>query len=234
MTLDTFDGSAWLSVVAFGVTDFAPRLVPPLPWVSTFNEVNLRTYVLVEGRPGVYFFSLDASQPVVVRLARVAGLSYFDAEIVMSRSEESVFVQSVRRDPHGPPAAFASTYHPLEGRLRPTFGTLTSWLTDRYCAFSEKRGALIRAEIHHAPWILQPVRAEIHENSLFEAIGLELPDAPDLVHYARKQRAWFWPPIPTSGSRRERRRADRRAEAPRTPDTAPSDGRDRSAPTTWH
>src|SRR5262245_47273643 len=70
MQLDTYEGAGWLSIVAFCATDTAPRFVPPIPWVSRFYQINLRTYVIVEGKPAIYFFSLDASQPLVVRLAR--------------------------------------------------------------------------------------------------------------------------------------------------------------------
>jgi uncharacterized protein YqjF (DUF2071 family) len=205
MKLDTFDDCGWLSIVAFRVTDSAPRLIPAIPWVSRFSEVNLRTYVIVDGKPAIYFFSLDASQPLVVRLARASvGLAYYHAEIDVSRSDESIFIQSVRRDDRGPPAAFAATYHPIEGRVRPTFGTLASWLTDRYCSFSVRRNVMLREEIHHRPWILQPVRLEIHENSLLDGIGLEVPEQPDLVHFARVQHAYLWLPSIVSTQRLER------------------------------
>src|SRR5262245_36756931 len=195
MQLDTFDGHAWLSVVALRVTDSAPRFVTAVPWLSSFYEVNLRTYITYEGRPAIYFLSLDASQPFVVRLARASvGLAYFDANIEMSRSDESIFVQSIRKDRRAPRAIFAATYRLQEGTFRPTFGTLASWLTDRYCSYSVRGRSIVREETHHAPWLLAPVRLDIHENSLFEAFGIDVSGPPDLVHFSRRQDTLLWLP----------------------------------------
>ena len=70
LSLDTLDGSAWIGVVPFRMSHATLRGLPALPWLSAFTELNVRTYVTVEDKPGVYFFSLDASNPVAVIVAR--------------------------------------------------------------------------------------------------------------------------------------------------------------------
>ena len=218
MTLDTKDGMAWLSVVAFRVTDSAPRFVPAVPWLSRFTEVNLRTYVVVDGKPAVYFFSLDASQPLVVRLARTSvGLAYYNAEITFSRADDSIFVQSLRRDRRATEAVFAATYRPVAGSFRPAFGSLASWLVDRYCAFSVKGNSIFREEIHHAPWVLEPTHLEIHDNSLFHTIGMEIDELPQLVHFARKQRTYVWLPRYSTTVSRSPLGPDRRSSKRQSP-----------------
>src|ERR671920_2567916 len=82
LTLDTFDGSAWLGVVPFRMSGVRPRSLPRVPWLSAFPEINVRTYVTAEGKPGVWFFSLEATSRVAVRVARWAfHLNYLDAQI---------------------------------------------------------------------------------------------------------------------------------------------------------
>ena len=85
--LDLFDGQAWLGVVPFTMTNVAPRLTPALPWISAFPEMNVRTYVSAGGKPGVYFFSLDAGSAIAVRTARLLlNLPYYAAEMVVTSS----------------------------------------------------------------------------------------------------------------------------------------------------
>src|ERR1043166_471156 len=78
LTIDRFDGSAWLTVAPFLISDLHARGIPPLPWASEFPELNLRTYVMIGGKPGVYFFSLDAGSALAVAGARAMyHLPYF-------------------------------------------------------------------------------------------------------------------------------------------------------------
>ena len=100
--IDLFDGQAWVAVVPFSMTDVAPRLVPPLPWVSAFPELNVRTYVSVDDKPGIYFFSLDAGNPVAVGAARtLLNLPYYSAVMRVDTAGEMVAYTSRR---YGAPA----------------------------------------------------------------------------------------------------------------------------------
>lgn len=110
--LDLFDGEAWLSVVPFRMTNVSVRGVPPLPWLSKFPELNVRTYVRVADRPGVYFFSLDAARRPAVHAARMfLNLPYHLAEMTVERSGDAVRYESTRRRPEA--AAFSASYTPL-------------------------------------------------------------------------------------------------------------------------
>jgi uncharacterized protein len=80
LELDLFEGQGWLGVVPFHMSNVAPRGVPALPWISAFPELNVRTYVRAGGKAGVYFFSLDAANPVAVGVARtLLNLPYYSA-----------------------------------------------------------------------------------------------------------------------------------------------------------
>src|ERR687894_454117 len=111
LTLDTFDGSAWLGVVPFRMSGVRPRSLPRVPWLSAFPELNVRTYVTAEGKPGIWFFSLDAANPVAVRLARATfRLPYFDAEMSCRLKGDGVRYRSVRTHRGAPRAEFAARY----------------------------------------------------------------------------------------------------------------------------
>jgi uncharacterized protein YqjF (DUF2071 family) len=85
LALDTFDGAAWLAIVPFGMRNVRPRCVPPIPGISSLLELNVRTYVTLGGKPGVWFFSLDANSRFAVRGARLSfHLPYFDAAMSLA------------------------------------------------------------------------------------------------------------------------------------------------------
>src|SRR5205085_2868467 len=168
LDLDTFDGEAWLGIVPFHMTNVSPRWVPPLPWLSVFAELNVRTYVRVNGTPGVYFFSLDAANAVAVAVARVVcGLPYYLAAMEVKR-EGAVRYSSRRRAMRGGAAeAFAASYGPAGPVFEARAGTLEYFLTERYCLYTcDARGAAWRLDIHHPPWRLQPAEADFRLNTM--------------------------------------------------------------------
>jgi uncharacterized protein YqjF (DUF2071 family) len=97
LRLDAFDGSAWLGITPFRMSGTRPRSLPSFPPLSDFPELNVRTYVTAEDKPGIWFFSLDASNTIAVRLARATfSLPYFDAEMSCRVVGEEVRYRSVR------------------------------------------------------------------------------------------------------------------------------------------
>lgn len=187
---DTFDGSAWIAVVPFHMTNVAPRAVPALPWMSAFPELNVRTYVTLDGKPGVYFFSLDAGNPLAVRAARLLfGLPYYRAEMQVGVQEDTVTYFSRRtRQTGGTTASLAGTYRPIGPRFRPEPGSLEYFLTERYCLYTiDRRGERRRLEIHHPPWELQIAAAEFAVNTMTAPLGVTLPDSTPLLHFAKRQ-----------------------------------------------
>jgi uncharacterized protein YqjF (DUF2071 family) len=192
--LDTFDGGAWLGVVAFEMTNVTPRIAPALPWISAFPEINVRTYVRVRGDPGVYFFSLDAANPLAVGIARsVFHLPYYSASIDVGRcGDGTIEYRSQRRRGE---AGFHASYGPAGAATHPRQGSLEYFLTERYCLYATKGAKRVyRVDIHHAPWPLQPAAAQIRLNTLVQASGIRLPSHGPLLHFARRQDVVNWAP----------------------------------------
>ncbi len=202
LTLDTREGQAWLGIAAFRMTGVRLRGLPPLPGVSAFPELNVRTYVTREGRPGVLFLSLDAGSALAVELARWwYRLPYFRARMTVTVAGRSVCYASRRTDPRGRPAAFRALYAPA-GEPRPSApGSLEHWLTERYCLYTaDQRGRVYRADIQHAPWPLQPATATVEDNTMALAQGLVLPPAAPLLHFAARLEVRVWPLRPASAA----------------------------------
>jgi uncharacterized protein YqjF (DUF2071 family) len=193
--LDLFDGAAWLGIVPFHMTNVAPRGVPSLPWVSEFPELNVRTYVRVDDKPGVYFFSLDAGSTLAVQAARsLLNLPYYSAAMSVATDEGTIRYDSERKD-SAAPAALSATYRPLGPPTPPVHGSLDYFLTERYCLYNvDHRGARYRLDIHHPPWPLQSAEAEFARNTMAPAAGLSLPDVKPLLHFSRRQDMVAWAP----------------------------------------
>jgi uncharacterized protein YqjF (DUF2071 family) len=196
LSIDTFEGSAWLGVVPFGMTGVRPRFLPAVPRLSDFPEINLRTYVTAEGRSGVWFFSLDAHNPLAVRVARATfHLPYFDAEMFCHASGDEVDYRSVRTHRGAPRAEFAARYRPVGDPFESGRGTIENFLTERYCLYSaDRKGNVRRGEVHHQLWPLQAAEAEVHTLAMTQQIGVKLPDTSPLLHFARRLDVLAWLP----------------------------------------
>ncbi|WP_424951187.1 YqjF family protein [Deinococcus sp.] len=197
--LDTYQGRAYLGVVPFRMEGIRPRLAPSVPGLSAFPELNLRTYVKVNGVPGVWFFSLDAAQKVGVRLARTFfHLPYMDARMWMRRRAtkgrgEVMEYASLRTHAGEAPARFAAAYRPVGEVFTARPGSLEDWLTARSVLYSaDRRGQVFRGDIHHVPWPLQRAEADIRVNTMAEQIGMALKGEPHLLYSERLDvRAWL-------------------------------------------
>jgi uncharacterized protein YqjF (DUF2071 family) len=202
---DVRDGSAWIGVTPFRVDGFRIHGLPPPPFLSTFCELNVRTYVTVNDKPGIYFFSLDAaSWGAVIGARRSYRLPYFRARMSMDPQGGAVRYRSERISRDGPPAAFGGSYRPTASPADYPDGSLDRWLTERYCLYvvdSQRR--LLRAEIHHPPWPLQPASAEIELNTMAAPLGIELEGEP-LVHFSARQDTVIWNERPVEGERGSR------------------------------
>ena len=201
LPIDTIDGTAWIAIVPFRGRDTRIRWLPPVPTATTFPELNVRTYVTLDGRPGVYFFSLDAASVLAVIGARLIPLSYFHARMSKTLDGEGwVGFSSERAHPGAADATFRARYRPAGPVAESTPGSLESWLTDRFCLYTRHPVAgLLRVDIDHAVWPLQPAHAEFSVNRMTEQIGVALPDGEPLLHFARRLDAFFWPPRRVAG-----------------------------------
>lgn len=196
LRIDTFDGQAWLAVVPFRMTGIRLRRTPAMPWLSAFPELNVRTYVTYDGKPGVWFFSLDAGNPIAVAVARAwFHLPYFRARMVCLERDGWIEYASRRSHSAAPAAALEGHYRPVGPVNFPRPGTLEHFLTERYCLYTlDGRDNLIRAEIHHQPWPLQVAEAEFSQNSMATALGITPPAFKLLLHFAKRQDVKVWRP----------------------------------------
>jgi uncharacterized protein len=196
LELDTFDGTAWLGIVPFRMSGVRLRWTPPLPGFSAFPELNVRTYVRHGNKPGVWFFSLDAANPLAVAVARAwFHLPYFRARMSCRRDGEDVIYASVRRHAGARKAELAGRYGPRGEAFEARPGTLEHWLTERYGLYALSRhGELRSAEIHHPPWSLQPADAAFERNTMTDAAGIALPACAPVLLFARRQEVVVWTP----------------------------------------
>ncbi len=176
------------------MTNVGVRSVPAIPWLSAFPELNVRTYVRVAARPGVYFFSLDTGCRLAVAAARaLLNLPYYFAVMSAERRGDVVDYQSVRR--RRGRAEFKAVYEPASAPFVAAVGSIEYFLTERYCLYHrDRRGRPYRLEIQHRPWSLQLAHAEITVNTMAAASHLTIKGAPILLHFARRQDVVAWTP----------------------------------------
>jgi len=198
LDLDTFDGQGWIAVTPFHMTGVRPRGVPDIPGFSKFPELNVRTYVTYQGKPGVFFFSLDAFNPPAVWGARLTyHLPYFYARMWFQTENggeygtREVKYSSMRfRAPH---AEFKGAYRPISQSSTSKPGTVEHFLTERYRLYSVHEGRVYAADIHHVPWQLQTAEAEITRNSMAAAARIALPQSKPLLHFSKRMDVLVWP-----------------------------------------
>jgi hypothetical protein len=206
LTLDLFDGAAWVTVSPSSISHMRPSGIPALPGFSFFRQVNLRTYVSVGGKPGLFYFSVDTGSLSAVWFARVFfRMQYWHSGILMSGAtiqahkpqDPTIHFRSTRL--HGPAAirgaaTFEATYAPEGEPASARRGSLDEFLIERYCVYSLHRRRLYRTEVHHQPWPLQSAKVEILANSLAEPFGLRLPAEPSICHFSRSLKMLVWAP----------------------------------------
>jgi uncharacterized protein YqjF (DUF2071 family) len=196
LAIDTFDGQGWLGVVPFRMSGVRLRRTPAVPWLSSFPELNVRTYVVADGKPGVWFFSLDAGNAIAVAIARAwFHLPYFRARMSCEQSQGSIEYASERTHRGAASGAFEARYGPVGGTFSRQCGSLEHFLTERYCLYTAgSEGGVFRGEIHHAPWPLEAAKAELRKNTMAEAAGFSLPAERPLLHFSKRQDVVVWQP----------------------------------------
>jgi len=198
LALDTFDGSAWIGVVPFRMSNTRPRRTPGLPWFSAFPETNVRTYVTHAGKPGVWFLSLDAANPVAVRVARSRfHLPYFDARMRCVARDGRIDYSTMRTHTGAPPAELRVSWR-ADGLLHHArAGTLEHFLTARYCLYAQDgAGRVLRGDIDHPLWPLRNAVAEVERNTMITTHGLTAAEGPPLAHAVEQLDVVAWTPEP--------------------------------------
>jgi uncharacterized protein YqjF (DUF2071 family) len=189
LSIDTFEGRAYVGVVPFTMRDVSPWWSPSVPGISNFHELNVRTYVHHGGAdPGVWFFSLDAAKAIAVMIARAGwSLPYHFASIDLDVDGDLVRYKSHRRWPGPKPAELEARYRIGEPLGTAAPGTLEHFLVERYILFAlaNKRGGMLRmGRVHHRPYPIQ--RAEVSElrETVVQAAGLPAPEGAPHVLYS--------------------------------------------------
>lgn len=194
LELDTFDGSAWVAITPFtmwGVRAFPPFL-PPVPGLSSFHELNVRTYVYVDDVPGVWFFSLDCNSAAAVLGARsFFFLPYYNADIELEQVGKTINYSLQRTDE--PSAVFDATWRIGEPLRFSQPGSLEFFLTERYLLYTTRDDKFYRARIHHEPWPLQEATLTSFNSTMIEANDLPTPEGEPLLHYAEEINVDIWP-----------------------------------------
>jgi uncharacterized protein YqjF (DUF2071 family) len=194
LKIQEYDGTSWLGVVPFRMEGVMRRPLPDLPWVSAFPELNVRLYVERDGKPGVWFLSLDATNPLAVWAARrFFHLPYFRARMSCRANGAAIEYSSERVA--AKPARFTAAYEPTSEVYQANPGTLEHFLTERYCLYARHpNGRISRIEVHHHPWPLQRAEAEITINEMPASHGLKVKGPPALLHFARRIDVVVWSP----------------------------------------
>jgi uncharacterized protein YqjF (DUF2071 family) len=189
LELDLWEGKAWIGVVPFEMRGIAHRSGLPILGASAFPELNLRTYVVRDGRPGVWFFSLDAGSPLAVWGAqRFFHLPYYKASFRVQTERDGLSYRMERGA-----ARFAGKYRPQGPSFQAKPGTLAHFLTERYCLYAADGGGnLYRGEIAHQPWSLQAASLELQANTVAEAAGIPLPSTAPHLLFAKELQVEIW------------------------------------------
>lgn len=183
---DLYDGRGWIGVVPFNMLGVAPRLVPAVPPLSDFPEINVRTYVVRDGKPGVWFFSLDVpSRPAVWSARTFFHLPYYHARMSVGREDGRIHYLSERGA-----FRFHANYRGTGKREFPS-GSFARWATERYCLYSQASdGRIFRGEVHHRPWPIESAEMEIRRNTMLGdlPVGAQHPE----VLYSRSLDVVAW------------------------------------------
>jgi uncharacterized protein len=194
LEIESYEGSAWVGVVPFRMSGIRAHWLPPIPGTSAFPELNVRTYVKAGGKPGVWFFSLDAANSLAVAGARhFFHLPYFRARMrVTSGSQGDIAYECHRTHRNAPVADFRGRYRPLGDPFRAKHGSLEYFFVERYCLYAGAGSRIFLAEIDHDPWPLQLAEAEVEVNTMAAGLGVSLPATKPLLHFVRRQEVRVW------------------------------------------
>ncbi len=195
LQIDTFEGKAWLGITPFHLKDVRPSMLPAFPGLSSFDELNVRTYVLHKGVPGIWFFSLDASKLISAVAARIFFmLPYYKATIGFEMEQTSFGFELNRA---GPPGARFRAAWKVGPRLRdPDLESLAFFLVERYCCFVVEGRGVYQVRVYHHPWILEEAVLTDFSSSMIAALGVPEPASEPITHFSKSLDVEVWAPVP--------------------------------------
>ncbi|MBM7609773.1 uncharacterized protein YqjF (DUF2071 family) [Lysinibacillus composti] len=191
--LDSYNGMCWIGVVPFRMSGIRLRGLPSIPGTDQFPELNVRTYVTLDGKPGVYFFSLDAANWLAVKGAKTLyHLPYWHADMEIKNSGTNIEFKSKRLQDNE--IELACSYRPISEPFQASKGSFEEWMVERYCFYTlNSSGVPLRCDILHEPWRLQEAEAEFRYNSILSKQGIDVASDSPIVHFAKKIEVRAWP-----------------------------------------
>lgn len=197
LELDLYNDMAWIGLIFFKVKGSRPRFIPPVPGLSSFLELNVRTYVTYKGKSGVHFFSLDVNNPLIVKLTTHGNfLPFGNAKISLKRYKKTFTIYSRHTHQNTFPETLAATFEPIARPIERN--QFERWLTERYHLWTKPKGHLLRVDMTHSPWILQNVRGVIHENTMASFLKSNFQEKHPIAHYSKMKKARVFPPMKES------------------------------------
>ncbi|WP_166462403.1 YqjF family protein [Psychrobacillus vulpis] len=194
LELDLYSNCAWIGLVSFRIKGNRPRFIPPIPGVSSFLQLNVRTYVTYKGMSGVHFFSLDVNNPFVVKMTTVGNfLPFRQGEISLKRSNNTWRFNSCFQQPGMFSETLLCTFEPMSNSIKSN--PFERWLTERYHLWTITKEHLVRVDISHSPWVLHGVDVTIDENTMAPFIKCNNPMNPPTAHFSKMKKAVFFPPV---------------------------------------
>ncbi|WP_146553005.1 YqjF family protein [Rummeliibacillus sp. SL167] len=197
LEIDTFDGAAWLSIVYFQMKEMRVRFMPAIPRISSFLELNVRTYVKFKEKSGVYFFNLDVNQVLVAKFAGIGGILPFQYANIYEKRNHNILTFQNRREQDGQtPEILIASVKPTSEPIMKT--PLDFWLTERHYLWTKAMGMLIQQYNEHTPWILQRAHGIVHENTMVPFLMCQVQVQQPIVHYAEYKKAFLYLPMKES------------------------------------
>lgn len=194
LSLDLFNGRAWISIVPFLARHTRLHGLPRFPFYHTYLELNVRTYVTYKGIPGIYFFSLDADKwPVVFGARTAAFLPYFHARMKLDIKGETIHFHSRRHHAGQPAETFDSAFSPSSPVFLPEKESLDWWLLERYCFWIQKSSRLYRGDIHHDRWRIAKARCSLHNQTMASFLPRNVFSGDPLFHFSHQKNVFIWP-----------------------------------------
>ncbi|MFB6468098.1 YqjF family protein [Cytobacillus sp. Hz8] len=193
LPIDTYQGVAWIGIVSFQMGEISLRWLPPLPGAKKFPQLNVRTYITMDGKPGVYFFSLDAANKLVARVVKtLLPLPYWHACMKTEYLGESIHFESKREVDKT--FEWNCNYRPSSKVYLAKKGSFDEWMAERYCFYAvNKKGTALRCDILHHRWPLQHAEVEIHQNTMLLSHGIQVEAAEPLFHFSKGMEVRIWP-----------------------------------------
>ncbi len=183
LKVDVINGKAWMSLVAFDMNNIKARYLPKLPRISDFQEINIRTYVICNGKPSVYFLSMEANNKVSCKLLeKVSKFPYRYSE--MKRDDDGYQSKNSNLG-----ESFSIDY---ELDDEPVVKDETDfWLTERYAVFQDHKNEIIEYDVHHLEWPMRNITSKFIKVN-YPRFHKLINDNPDRIHYSKGVQVLTW------------------------------------------